>query len=148
MDPEIRNELLQKGVEVHEFDSLDATFEGTPILQKVDALYMTRIQKAHDTPEMAARYQSIDLSHFKLTTDRVNQMKEYAPILHPFPRDSEEAEIPTEIDKDPRAMYFRQARNGMWARAALLLHISDSVDHLHSLYKEFYGVTPEESLVV
>ncbi|MEE2640539.1 MAG: aspartate carbamoyltransferase [Planctomycetota bacterium] len=148
LDPDIRNELLQKGVEVHEFNSLDSAFEGQPILSQTDALYMTRIQKEHDTAEMAARYQALDLSHFKLSMERVNRMKEYAPILHPFPRDSEEAEIPTEIDKDSRAMYFRQARNGMWARAALLLHISDSVDHLHSLYKEFYGVTPEESLVV
>ena len=55
-------------------------------------------------------------------------MKEYAPILHPFPRDQHFGEIPPEIDNDPRAMYFRQARNGMWIRAALLAHIFD-VDH-------------------
>lgn len=147
MDADIRDELLQKGVEVHEFESLDASLDGQPILSLVDCLYMTRIQKEHDTPEIAARYSALDLSQFKLSLDRVHQMKDYAPILHPFPRDSEEAEIPTDVDKDSRAMYFRQARNGMWARAALLLHISDSVDHLHSLYKEFYGVTPEESLI-
>ncbi|MEC9091776.1 MAG: aspartate carbamoyltransferase [Planctomycetota bacterium] len=147
MDSELRDGLIQKGIEIHEFNSLDATFQGKPILGETDALYMTRIQKEHDTPEIASNYQSLDLSHFKLSMERVHRLKEYAPILHPFPRDSEEVEIPTEIDKDPRAMYFRQARNGMWARAALLLHISDSVDHLNSLYKEFYGVTPEESLV-
>ena len=55
-------------------------------------------------------------------------MKEYAPILHPFPRDQHFGEIPPEIDNDPRAMYFRQARNGMWIRAALLAHVFD-VDH-------------------
>ena len=147
MSEDARDELLQRGVEVHEFDSLDATFDGQPILGQTDCLYMTRIQKEHDTPEVAERYSALDLTQFKLSMDRVGLMKDYAPILHPFPRDSEEAEIPTEIDKDSRAMYFRQARNGMWARAALLLHISDSVDHLNSLYKEFYGVTPEESLV-
>ena len=55
-------------------------------------------------------------------------MKSYAPILHPFPRDQHFGEIPPEIDDDPRAMYFRQARNGMWIRAALLAHIFN-VDH-------------------
>ena len=42
-------------------------------------------------------------------------------------------EIPQEIDADPRAMYFRQARNGMWVRAALLAHIFN-VDHQISRY--------------
>ncbi|MDB4756498.1 hypothetical protein OAG56_03930 [Mariniblastus sp.] len=148
LDSELRDHLISKNVQIYELDSLDAAINGVPILKQIDCLYMTRIQKEHDTPEMAASYQSLDLSHFKLTRDRVEQMKDYAPILHPFPRDSEEAEIPTEIDKDPRAMYFRQARNGMWARAALLLHICDGVDQLHTLYKEFYGVTAEESLVI
>lgn len=146
LDPELRDRLLAQGVDVHEVDSLDCVVNGEPMLSKIDCLYMTRIQKEHDTPELSARYGALDLSHYKLTIDRVNQMKEFAPILHPFPRDSEEAEIPTDIDADPRAMYFRQARNGMWARAALLLHLSDGVDHLHTLYKEFFGVTAEESL--
>ncbi len=47
------------------------------------------------------------------------------PILHPFPRDQHFGEIPPEIDNDPRAMYFRQARNGMWIRSALLAHLFD-----------------------
>ena len=35
-------------------------------------------------------------------------------------------------------MYFRQARNGMWARAALLVHLFDNVDDLHFMYnREF-----------
>ena len=46
---------------------------------------MTRIQKEHDTPELAARYQQLDLSHYKLTLDRVSHMKDYAPILQPIP---------------------------------------------------------------
>ena len=146
LDPDLRDNLIGKGVNVYELDSLDATVNGKPVLEEADCLYMTRIQKEHDTPELATRYQQLDLSHYKLTLDRVSHMKDYAPILHPFPRDSEEAEIPTDIDNDPRAMYFRQARNGMWARAALLLHIADAVDHLNVLYKEFYGVSAEESL--
>jgi aspartate carbamoyltransferase catalytic subunit len=48
-------------------------------------------------------------------------------------------ELPTEIDKDPRAMYFRQARNGMWARAALLVHLFDAADTLYFAYSDVMG---------
>ena len=66
-------------------------------------------------------------------------LKPYVPIMHPFPRDSVIQEIPPEIDSDPRVMYFRQARNGMWARAALLIHMFGAADDLFMLYNEFYG---------
>jgi aspartate carbamoyltransferase catalytic subunit len=56
--------------------------------------------------------------------------------MHPFPRDSVTGEIPTAIDSDPRAMYFRQARNGMWARAALLVHLFDEADALYFAYSD------------
>ena len=45
-------------------------------------------------------------------------------------------EIPIEIDSDPRAMYFRQARNGMWVRAALLVHLFDEADNLYFAYSD------------
>jgi aspartate carbamoyltransferase catalytic subunit len=66
-------------------------------------------------------------------------MKEYVPILHPFPRDSVVQEIPVQVDADPRAMYFRQARNGMWARAALLVHMFDAADSLFMAYSDVIG---------
>ena len=81
----------------------------------------------------------MDLSPYHLSPERVTRMKDYAPILHPFPRDSVVQEIPTVIDQDPRAMYFRQARNGMWARAALLVNLLDVSDQLLFLYNDFYG---------
>ena len=40
--------------------------------------------------------------------------------MHPFPRRDE---IDVAIDSDPRAMYWRQERNGMWIRAALIAYI-------------------------
>ena len=40
--------------------------------------------------------------------------------MHPLPR---RAEIDIEIDNDPRAMYWRQERNGMWVRAALISYM-------------------------
>jgi aspartate carbamoyltransferase catalytic subunit len=41
-------------------------------------------------------------------------------IMHPLPRRDE---IATEVDGDPRAVYWRQMRNGMWIRAALIAGI-------------------------
>jgi aspartate carbamoyltransferase len=125
IDDDLRSLLETAGVTVKEFESLEETVEGQPILEKIDCLYMTRIQREHNSNETEAEIDSIDLSPFKLSVERVAKMKSFAPILHPFPRDSIVGEIPTEIDSDPRAMYFRQARNGMWARAALLVHLFD-----------------------
>ena len=139
LDEQLKNRLQRRGVEVHEFDSLDATYEGKPLLNQVDCLYMTRIQREHNSEQTEQEITAIDLSPFQLTLDRVGQLKEYVPILHPFPRDSVVGEIPTEVDDDPRAMYFRQARNGMWARAALLVHLFDGADDLYMAYSEVFG---------
>ena len=138
LDPDLRRRLVDAGVELQEFSSLDATLNGQPILSQIDCLYMTRIQREHNTADQDKDFDRIDLNQFRLTPERVARMKSYAPILHPFPRDSVVGEIPVEIDEDPRAMYFRQARNGMWARAALLVHVFDTADDLHFLYhREF-----------
>jgi len=121
--PELRDRLLTRGVKLYEVDSLYASVEGRPVIEQVEALYMTRVQTEHNEPGDAEALARIDFENFKLTPELVSRMKEYAPILHPFPRDQHFGEIPPEIDNDPRAMYFRQARNGMWIRAALLAHI-------------------------
>ena len=42
--------------------------------------------------------------------------------MHPLPRGPE---LDTAVDQDPRAMYWRQERNGMWMRVALLVKIFD-----------------------
>lgn len=139
LDEELRARLQAAGVDFHEFDSLDATLDNKPILSEIDCLYMTRIQREHNTEDDNQTIDQLDLSVFHLTPERVAKMRDYAPIMHPFPRDSVVQEIPTEIDKDPRAMYFRQARNGMWARAALLVHMFDVSDQLFFLYNDFYG---------
>ena len=99
---------------------------------------MTRIQREHNSDETEAELSSIDLSPFKLSTSRVARMKSFAPILHPFPRDRVVGEIPVEIDSDPRAMYFRQARNGMWARAALLVHLFDVNESLMEAHASLF----------
>jgi len=134
VDDDLKTMLETAGVTVQEFESLEDRVDGTPILEKLDCLYMTRIQREHNSKETEAEIDSIDLSPFKLSKQRVVKMKSFAPILHPFPRDRVIGEIPAEIDSDPRAMYFRQARNGMWARAALLVHLFDASESLMEAY--------------
>ena len=139
IDGQLKQRLIQAGVQVYEFDSLDATHNGQPLLSQVDCIYMTRIQREHNSESTEAELAAMDLSPFQLTTQRVSQMKDYCPILHPFPRDSVIDEIPTAVDADPRAMYFRQARNGMWIRAALLVHLFDAADSLFMAYSDIIG---------
>jgi aspartate carbamoyltransferase catalytic subunit len=139
LDTALRKRLETAGVEFHEFDSLDATFQGQEILSLTDCLYMTRIQIEHNTEADSAAMNQMDLSPYHLSPARLQKLRDYAPILHPFPRDSVVQEIPTIIDSDPRAMYFRQARNGMWVRAALLVHLFNVADQLLFLHNDFYG---------
>jgi aspartate carbamoyltransferase len=133
LSDDLRRRLSDEGVRFFEIDSLEEPIGGRPAIEQFDALYMTRIQKEHNNPADEAAFAAIDFSRYKLTRELVARMKSYAPILHPFPRDQHFGEIPPEIDDDPRAMYFRQARNGMWIRAALLAHVFN-VDHQITRY--------------
>ena len=136
LDSDLKDYLKRSGVIVEEFQDLDTEHNGQSLLGQIDCLYMTRIQREHNSEQAESEIAALDLEPFRLTTDRVAQLKSFTPILHPFPRDSVVGEIPTEIDSDPRAMYFRQARNGMWARAALLVHLFDAADTLYLAYSE------------
>ena len=88
------------------------------VLGKADAIYMTRIQDEHDYAVGESR--GVDISQFKLRVEDMTKVKATAAIMHPFPRRDE---IDVEIDIDPRAKYWRQERNGMWTRAALICYI-------------------------
>jgi len=123
LDDGLRERLVDRGVQVFQHHSLDATHQGRSLLEQSDCLYMTRIQREHNSGDDDVRLKQLDLGPFQLTPGRAARLKEYTPIMHPFPRDSHIGEIPESIDLDPRAMYFRQARNGMWVRAALLAHL-------------------------
>jgi aspartate carbamoyltransferase catalytic subunit len=84
-------------------------------LPEADAVYMTRIQDEWD--KASGESAKIDTSAFKLGAAQVATMKPGAAILHPLPRRDE---ISTDVDTDPRAKYWRQMRNGMWIRTALI----------------------------
>ena len=85
------------------------------VLPVADAVYMTRIQNEWD--ESDGESDKTDVSHFRIGPTEIACMKPESVILHPLPRRDE---ISPEIDGDPRAVYWRQMRNGMWVRAALI----------------------------
>ncbi|OPZ21258.1 MAG: Aspartate carbamoyltransferase catalytic chain [candidate division BRC1 bacterium ADurb.BinA364] len=87
------------------------------VIEDVDAIYVTRIQDEYD---VSGESKNIDYTRFHLTLDHVNRMKESAIVMHPLPR---RAELDPNIDRNHRAMYWRQERNGMWMRAALVSFI-------------------------
>jgi len=86
---------------------------------------MTRIQDEHDA--LADESGKIDTSRFKLGLSDMPKVRSTAVIMHPLPRRDE---IDVAIDPDPRAMYWRQERNGMWTRAALIAYMFDIHDEI------------------
>ena len=84
-------------------------------IDKLDILYMTRVQKERFFNE--ADYIRLK-DYYILTLDKLKNAKEDLKILHPLPRVNE---IATEVDNDPRACYFKQVEYGRYIRMALIL---------------------------
>jgi aspartate carbamoyltransferase catalytic subunit len=84
------------------------------VLPQVDVVYMTRIQKERFAD--AESYNAVK-GVYRIDTDAMARMRKYAILMHPLPRVDE---IAPEVDGDDRAAYFRQARNGLHIRMALL----------------------------
>ena len=87
------------------------------VLPEVDVVYQTRIQK--ERFEDQALYRSVRGTYL-IGPAEMARMRADAILLHPLPRVDE---ISPEVDSDPRAAYFRQARNGVQIRMALLDHV-------------------------
>jgi aspartate carbamoyltransferase catalytic subunit len=79
------------------------------VIREVDVVYQTRIR-----PD---RVTGIDLKRYAIDSAVLQGMKPDAMILHPLPRT---VELDKTVDSDPRALYFRQAVNGLYVRMALL----------------------------
>src|SRR5258706_12087498 len=84
------------------------------VLPQVDVVYQTRIQKERFTDEAA--YNEVK-GVYRIDAEALSLMRREAIVMHPLPRVDE---IAPEVDADPRAAYFRQARNGLFIRMALL----------------------------
>jgi len=80
----------------------------------LDILYQTRIQaERFESSEEYERHRGVCV----VTPDVMRRLPEHAILMHPLPRVDE---IDPLVDADPRAAYFRQARNGLWVRMAVL----------------------------
>jgi len=108
-----QNQLLSAGIKFEELDTVDH------VLPEIDVLYVTRIfRERFSNPAEYERLKKV----FFVDESMVAKMKKKSTILHVMPRIFE---IDPAVDKDPRAAYFRQAKNGLYIRAALLLYVLD-----------------------
>lgn len=85
------------------------------VIREVDVVYQTRVK-----PERVADIKT--LKRFTIDSAVLGRMKPDAIILHPLPRT---VELDKTVDDDPRALYFRQAVNGLYVRMALLTMLLD-----------------------
>ncbi len=111
MEDDIKQHLKKNAIPFTETSDLRS------VLPQLDAIYVTRMQFEHDT---AGESQRIDLAPYTIGTAQLEVMKPDAVIMHPLPRGPE---IHPDVDLDSRAKYWRQERNGMWMRAAVLIKI-------------------------
>ncbi len=112
--------LVRSGAAFEEVESLDDA------MPSLDVLYMTRVQKERffneeDYVRLKDRY--------ILTREKMKLAKDSMIVLHPLPRVNE---IAVDVDDDPRAMYFTQAKKAVFIRMALILtllgiHVDPSI---------------------
>jgi aspartate carbamoyltransferase len=108
MPAEITTRLREGGVSVHETTELE------PALSDADIFYMTRIQ--HERFADRAEYEALKGSYV-LTRPMIERVNPGVTVLHPLPRVDE---ITTDVDDLSGAAYFRQVKNGVYVRMALI----------------------------
>ena len=83
-------------------------------IETADILYMTRVQKERFTDLM--EYEKVK-NVYVLNNEMLNNSKSNLRVLHPLPRVKE---IDQDVDDNPKAYYFQQAKNGIYARQAVI----------------------------
>ncbi|CAL1403788.1 unnamed protein product [Linum trigynum] len=109
MKDDIKDYLTSEGVEWEESADL------IDVASKCDVVYQTRIQKER-FGERTDLYEEAR-GKYIVDSDVLDVMQKHAVVMHPLPRLDE---ITVDVDLDPRAAYFRQAKNGLYIRMALL----------------------------
>jgi len=116
---DIKDFLKRQHIRYTESQNIEA------VIPIVDAIYMTRIQWEWDRAAGAHAPQDGQYDpRFVFKKEYLDRMKKRSCLLHPLPKINE---IDPELDysDDPRVVYWRQERNGMWMRAALIARIFD-----------------------
>lgn len=105
----VRDFLNEAGVEFDEITDLRT------VASKVDVIYIT---KAHTARlDLSLRYGSGSESHNHVSAEVVADLPDSSIVMHPLPRGEE---LPAEYDSDQRFVHFKQVRNGLLVRMALL----------------------------
>ncbi len=107
----VKDAVTAQGLTYTETDSLENS------IGSLDILYMSRVQRERFISE--EEYLRLK-DFFVLTSDKMQLAKKDMIVMHPLPRVNE---IATEVDSDPRAVYFHQVRFGMYVRMALILKL-------------------------
>ncbi len=102
--------LKEKGIKYYEHE------EFTDIIKEADIIYMTRVQKERFSDPI--EYEKVK-NIYILRNSMLENTKSNVKILHPLPRVNE---IHTDVDANEKAYYFDQARNGVYAREAIIAH--------------------------
>ena len=112
MKDDIKDYLTKYKVSFTEESNLDE------VAKKVDVIYQTRIQKERfsNNPEDFEKA----VGKYIIDERTLDLMKKNSIIMHPLPRLNE---ISNTVDSDPRAAYFRQAKNAIYVRGAILKHL-------------------------
>lgn len=120
MPKEYRDFCDANGIRYTEHSEFDSD-----VLADTDILYMTRVQRERFSDIM--EYERVK-NLYTLRNDMLLETKPNLRVLHPLPRVNE---IDRDVDDNPKAYYFEQARNGLFARQAIICKALD-ID----IYKE------------
>ncbi len=107
----VKMHIKEKQLEYYQYTDIQE------VINKVDILYMTRIQRERFSDPM--EYERVKNSYI-LTNSMLAGAKNNLRILHPLPRVNE---IAYDVDANPKAYYFQQALNGVYVRQALIASI-------------------------
>lgn len=116
-DMQIKPDILEHLDENKVAYQLSNSLEG--IINRVDVVYQTRIDKT------IINENQINKAAYYIDMNVLQKMKYNSIIMHPLPRS---LEIDPAVDHDRRAAYFRQSRNGLYVRMALLTMLFDEDD--------------------
>ena len=136
MQNDVKGHLEEHGISFTETEQLEK------VLPDLDALYITRMQSEWDKADES---QAVDFRRFSVGIKELGMLKPEGVIMHPLPRGSE---LDPAADTDPRATYWRQERNGMWMRVAVLLKIFGLESRIQYLDLEAFAAQKSDKLLV
>jgi aspartate carbamoyltransferase len=111
LSPDVSDVLRETGLSVEETNDLGKT------LQKADVVYMTRVRK--ECFSDLKQYEKMK-NFYVLTRALIEKAKPGLLVMHSLPRTDE---LATDVDGLTNAAYFRQSKNGLWVRMAILANM-------------------------